>query len=140
MSRETRANEVRPIAALSFMAAVTGRIRLQTNLYVLPFRNPYLAAKALGSLDILSGGRLIAGIGAGYLKSEFSALGVDVARRAELLDEGLAALHSIWTEPGQPVSGTGFRAMAPVWLQQPVQQPHPPIWIGGNGAAALGRA
>ncbi|MCX2928740.1 TIGR03619 family F420-dependent LLM class oxidoreductase [Mycobacterium sp. CVI_P3] len=128
-----------PIAALSFMAAVTSDIRLMTNLYVLPFRNPYLAAKSLTSLDILSGGRLIAGVGAGYLRSEFAALGVDVESRARLLDEALSALRSIWTDPETPVSGEGFTATGPMWLQPPVQRPHPPIWIGGNTAAAIRR-
>jgi probable F420-dependent oxidoreductase len=128
-----------PIAALSFMAGVTTDIKLMTNLYVLPFRNPYLAAKSLGSLDIVSAGRLIAGVGAGYLRSEFAALGVDVDDRAQLLDEALAALRSIWTDPETPVSGKGFTATSPMWLQPTVQRPHPPIWIGGNTAAAIRR-
>ncbi|NKY57815.1 TIGR03619 family F420-dependent LLM class oxidoreductase [Nocardia flavorosea] len=132
-------NTLDPIAALSFMAGVTRRIRLMTNLYVLPFHNPYLAAQALGSLDIVSGGRLIAGEGAGYLRSEFSAVGVAHERRAELLDEALAALRSIWTEPEHPVTGQDFAAPGPVWLPQPAQRPHPPIWLGGNGPAALAR-
>ncbi|OYN81842.1 LLM class F420-dependent oxidoreductase [Mycolicibacterium sphagni] len=132
-------NTLDPIAALSFMAAVTTDIKLMTNLYVLPFRNPYLSAKSLGSLDILSAGRLIAGVGAGYLRSEFAALGVDVDDRAQLLDEALAALRSIWTDPETPFSGMGFTATGPMWLQPPVQRPHPPIWIGGNSAAALRR-
>ncbi|MBB3749658.1 putative F420-dependent oxidoreductase [Mycolicibacterium sp. BK634] len=128
-----------PIAALSFMAGVSTDIKLMTNLYVLPFRNPYLSAKSLGSLDILSAGRLIAGVGAGYLRSEFAALGVDVDDRAQLLDEALAALTSIWTDPETPVSGKGFSATSPMWLQPPVQRPHPPIWIGGNTAASVRR-
>ncbi|WP_280435274.1 TIGR03619 family F420-dependent LLM class oxidoreductase [Nocardia carnea] len=132
-------NTLDPIAALSFIAGVTQRIRLMTNLYVLPFHNPYLAAQALGSLDIVSGGRLIAGVGAGYLRSEFSALGVSHERRAELLDEALAALRSIWTDPAHPVTGQDFAATGPVWLPQPVQRPHPPLWLGGNGPAALAR-
>lgn len=132
-------NTLDPIAALSFMAGVTTTIKLMTNLFVLPFRNPYLSAKALGSLDILSSGRLIAGVGAGYLRSEFAALGVDIDGRARLLDEALAALRSIWTEPETPFSGVGFAATGPMWLQPPVQRPHPPIWIGGNTAAALRR-
>lgn len=132
-------NTLDPIAALSFMAAVTRDIKLLTNLYVLPFRNPYLSVKALTSLDILSGGRLIAGVGAGYLRSEFSALGVDAGRRAELFDEALAALRMIWTDPEKPLRGADFEAVGPLWLQRPVQRPHPPIWIGGNGAAALRR-
>lgn len=132
-------NTLDPIAALSFMAAATTRIRLMTNLYVLPFRNPYLSAKALGSVDLISGGRLIAGVGAGYLGSEFAAVGVSLERRAELLDEALAALRAIWIEPEKPVTGADFAAVGPVWLQHPAQRPHPPIWIGGNGAAAIRR-
>lgn len=132
-------NTLDPVAALSFMAGVTSSIGLQTNLYILPFRNPYIAAKSLGSLDILSGGRLIAGVGAGYLKTEFSAVGVDYDRRAQLLDESLAALRSIWSEPQTPVCGEDFRALGELWLQQPTQRPHPPIWIGGNSKAALRR-
>ncbi|WP_280382651.1 TIGR03619 family F420-dependent LLM class oxidoreductase [Nocardia wallacei] len=132
-------NTLDPIAALSFMAAVTTRIRLLTNLYVLPFRNPYLSAKALGSLDIVSGGRLIAGVGAGYLRAEFAAVGVEHARRAALLDEALGALRRIWTDPETPVQGDDFAAPGPLWLQRPAQRPHPPIWIGGNGPAAIRR-
>ncbi|WP_329407775.1 TIGR03619 family F420-dependent LLM class oxidoreductase [Nocardia vinacea] len=132
-------NTLDPIAALSFMAGVTARIRLLTNLYVLPFRNPYLSAKALGSLDIVSGGRLIAGVGAGYLRAEFAAVGVAHDRRAELFDEALSAVRQIWTEPEKPVGGADFAAPGPLWLQAPVQRPHPPIWIGGNGPAARRR-
>lgn len=132
-------NTLDPIAALGFMAGVTSQIKLMTNLYVLPFRNPYLAAKALTSLDLLSDGRLIAGLGAGYLRSEFSAVGVEFDRRAALFDEALAALWSIWVDPEMPVSGAGFSAVGPVWVQRPRQRPHPPIWIGGNGDAALRR-
>ncbi|MGW6117851.1 TIGR03619 family F420-dependent LLM class oxidoreductase [Nocardia sp. NPDC055165] len=132
-------NTLDPIAALSYMAGVTARIRLLTNLYVLPFRSPYLAAKALGSVDIVSGGRLIAGVGAGYLRAEFAALGVDHDRRGALLDEALDAVRRIWTDPETPVSGADFGAPGPLWLQAPVQRPHPPIWIGGNGAPARRR-
>ncbi|MGW5072785.1 TIGR03619 family F420-dependent LLM class oxidoreductase [Rhodococcus sp. NPDC004095] len=132
-------NTLDPVAALAFAAAVTTSIRLMTNLYVLPFRSPYLSAKALGSLDIVSGGRLIAGVGAGYLRSEFSAVGVDFDRRAELFDEALAALNAIWTDPQTPVSGKGFAATGALWLQAAHQQPRPPIWIGGNSDAALRR-
>lgn len=108
-----------PIAALGFMAGVTSTVKLVTNLYVLPFRNPYLSAKALTSLDLVSGGRLIAGVGAGYLRSEFAALGVDFDRRAELLDEALAALWSIWMDPEIPVAGSDFGAVGELWLQRP---------------------
>jgi probable F420-dependent oxidoreductase len=130
---------VEPAVALTYIAAITNRLRLMTNLYVLPFRNPYLVAKTLTSLDMLSGGRLIAAVGAGYLRSEFSALGVDFDQRASLLDSGLDALVRIWTRPEEPVAGNDFAATAPLWLHSPVQQPHPPIWIGGNSKATLRR-
>lgn len=132
-------NTLDPVAALSFMAGVTTEIKLMTNLYVLPFRNPYLAAKALTTVDHVSGGRLIAGLGAGYLRSEFSAVGVEFDHRAALFDEALAALWSIWVDPETQLSGPGFAAVSPVWLQRPTQRPHPPIWIGGNGDAAMRR-
>jgi probable F420-dependent oxidoreductase len=132
-------NTLDPIAALSFIAGATTRIKLMTNLYLLPLRSPYVSAKALSSLDILSSGRLIAGVGAGYLRSEFSAVGTDFDRRAELLDEALAALRSIWSSPETPVSGADFAAVSPTWLQPPTQSPHPPIWIGGNSKAARRR-
>ncbi|MBM7369247.1 TIGR03619 family F420-dependent LLM class oxidoreductase [Gordonia hydrophobica] len=125
--------------ALGFLSAATSRIRLQSLLYVLPFHTPYLAAKALTTIDILSGGRLIAGVGAGYLRSEFSALGVPFEDRAALLDSHLDALVKIWTTPAEPVSGPDFTAVGPMWLQPPEQRPYPPIWIGGNSAAARRR-
>jgi probable F420-dependent oxidoreductase len=128
-----------PAVALSYVAGVTTSILLMTHLYVLPFRNPYLAAKTLTTLDITSGGRLIAAVGAGYLRSEFSALGVAFDDRADLLDRCLDALVRIWTQPEEPVTGSDFAATGPVWLQPPVQQPHPPIWVGGNSTAALRR-
>jgi probable F420-dependent oxidoreductase len=128
-----------PAVALSYVAAVTTSILLMTHPYVLPFRNPYLAAKTLTSLDIVSGGRLIAAVGAGYLRSEFSALGVAFDERAELLDRCLDALVRIWTRPEEPVTGTDFAATGPIWLQPPVQHTHPPIWVGGNSTAALRR-
>ena len=128
-----------PTVALAFFAAATTSLKLMTNLYVLPFRNPYLAAKALTSLDIVSGGRLIAAVGAGYLRSEFSALGVDFDQRPALFDDRLDALRRIWTTPGAPASGEGFAAHSDMALHAPTQKPHPPIWIGGNSNAAIRR-
>ncbi|EKF21608.1 putative F420-dependent oxidoreductase domain protein [Mycolicibacterium hassiacum DSM 44199] len=117
-----------PVVALSFFAAATTSVRLMTNLMVLPFRNPYLAAKALTSLDIVSGGRLIAGVGAGYLPSEFATLGVHYEDRVRVFDDSVAALHRIWTDPDPRLH-----------LDAPVQKPHPPLWFGGNSAATLRR-
>lgn len=125
-----------PVVALAFAAAATTSLKLMTNLLVLPFRNPYLATKELTTLDTLSGGRLIAGVGAGYLRSEFAALGVDFARRSELFDEAISALCHIWRDPSTPFAGTDFAAAGEMRVQRPVQRPHPPVWIGGNSAAA----
>ncbi len=128
-----------PAVALAYAAASTTSLTLMTNLYVLPFRNPYLAAKALTTLDILSGGRLVVGVGAGYLRSEFAALGVDFDNRAVLFDESIDAIRRIWQSPSTPVAGEGFGATAELRLHRPAQQPHPPLWIGGNSRAAIRR-
>lgn len=132
-------NTFDPAVALAFFAAGTTSIRLMTHLWVLPFRNPYLTAKTLTSLDIVSGGRLIAGVGAGYLRSEFAALGVQFDDRVSLFDEYLAALRQIWTDPDKPVTGSTFAACGEMNIDTPIQQPHPPIWIGGNSAATMRR-
>ncbi|MCT7657112.1 TIGR03619 family F420-dependent LLM class oxidoreductase [Mycobacterium deserti] len=132
-------NTFEPAVALAFFAAATETIRLMTHLYVLPFRNPYLAAKTLTSVDIVSGGRLIAGVGAGYLRSEFAALGVDFDDRIRLFDEYLVALHQVWTHPERPVTGSTFAATGELNLDVPTQKPHPPLWIGGNSIATLRR-
>jgi probable F420-dependent oxidoreductase len=114
-------------------------LKLLTNLYILAFRKPFAAAKALATLDSLSGGRLIFGTGTGYLAPEFAALGADFAERNEHLDESLEVLKKIWT--GEPVegSGRGFRAVGNFALPTPATRPHPPIWIGGNSRRALRR-
>jgi probable F420-dependent oxidoreductase len=128
-----------PPTALAFCAAGTRRIRLIPYLMVLPYRSPFLAAKQLATLDRLSGGRVVAAVGAGYLRSEFAALGVDFAARNTLLDEGVAAMRGIWTTDGWSGSGHGFLAPGQTARPRPLQQPHPPIWVGGNGAAARRR-
>jgi probable F420-dependent oxidoreductase len=129
-----------PFVALSFAAAATTTLRLQTHLCVLPYRNPFITAKAVASLDALSGGRLILGVGAGYLKGEFEALGVDFSERNELTDEAIVIMKQTWG--GQPVTVTGrhFRAESNVALPVPAQPPGPPIWVGGNSKRAIRRA
>ena len=129
-----------PTVVLSMAAAVTTRLRLVSGLYMVVYRNPFIAAKAIATLDSLSGGRLIVGTGAGYLEAEFNALGVDFARRNEILDEKLELMKRIWS--GEPVvaSGPGWLADETVALPLPAQRPHPPIWIGGNSPRARRRA
>jgi len=91
-----------PFVALSFAAAATTRLRLHTNLLVLAYRNPFHSAKAIASLDALSKGRVIVGVGAGYLEPEFEALGVDFEARNELTDEAIVAMLAAWTGESRP--------------------------------------
>lgn len=128
-----------PAVALAYAAAATASLTLMTNLYVLPFRTPYLAAKALTTLDLLSGGRLVVGVGAGYLRSEFAALGVNFDDRAALFDEAIDALRRTRLSPSTPVAGERFGGTGEMRLHAPVQKPHPPLWIGGNSRAAIRR-
>jgi probable F420-dependent oxidoreductase len=120
-----------PVATLGAVAAATRRVRLLTHVYVLAYRHPLVAAKGFATLDWLSGGRLIAGVGAGHAEGEFEALGVDFAARGRLLDEALDALDAALRE--EFVDGVGAQP-------RPVQQPRPPIWVGGSSRPALRRA
>jgi probable F420-dependent oxidoreductase len=129
-----------PFVALSFAAAATTRLRLQTNVLVLPYRNPFLVAKAVASLDVLSGGRVILGVAAGYLKSEFAALGAEFDARNDSADEALRAMKLAWLEDGVRLAGRGFDARGNTMLPRPVQKPHPPVWVGGNSRRAIRRA
>ncbi len=129
-----------PFVALSFAAAATTTIRLQTHIAVLPYRNPFLVAKSAASLDVLSNGRLILGVAAGYLKGEFAALGANYERRDEDSDAALVAIKRAWGEAGVAFEGRGFSAEGNTMLPRPLQQPHPPLWIGGNSRKAIRRA
>jgi probable F420-dependent oxidoreductase len=121
-----------PFVALSVMSYGTTNLRLLTNLTVIPYRNPFLLAKASATVDVLSGGRLILGAGVGYMKSEFAALGIDFETRNARVDEYLQVLKLAWT--GQPVEFQGEFVTAKGNTAQPptTQKPGPPIWLGGN--------
>ena len=129
-----------PFVALSLAAAATTRIRLQTNVLVLPYRNPFLAAKAAASLDVASGGRLILGVATGYLESEFEALGVPLEERNELADEALEVMVESWRGRDVRFKGRHFIARGNTALPRPAQRPHPPLWVGGNSKRAIRRA
>ena len=129
-----------PFVALSFAAAATTTLRVQTHILVLPYRNPLLTAKAVLSLDVLSGGRVILGVASGYLKPEFAALGVDFDTRNELTDEAIDVMRRVWTEDDVAFEGRTFRTRGTTMAPRPVQRPHPPIWIGGNSKVAMRRA
>jgi len=127
-------------SALAFCAAVTSRVRLMTYLLVLPYHNPFLAAKALSTVDLLSGGRLTVVAGTGYLRSEFLALNVDMSQRNELFDESLEVLRGAWSEVPFAYAGKHFTARGVASLPGPVQPGGPPVLIGGNSALARARA
>ncbi len=127
-----------PFVALSFAAAATTDIKLLTNVYIAAYRNPFLGAKLVQSLDVLSGGRLILGTAAGYLKPEFRALGVNFDNRSALLDEALDVLDRVLTGDDVSYEGTSFSARG-VRLR-PVPKSRPPIWVGGNSKRAVRRA
>ena len=127
-------------SALAFCAAVTSRLRLMTYLLVLPYHNPFLAAKALSTVDVLSGGRLTVVAGTGYLRSEFLALNVDMGARNELFDESLEVLRGVWNEVPFAYQGKHFTARGVASLPAPAQPGGPPVLIGGNSALARARA
>ena len=127
-------------AALSYCAAITERVRLMTYLLVVPYRNPLLAAKALATVDVLSGGRATAVVGSGYLKSEFRALGVDFEERNALLDEGIEVMRGVWSQLPFDYEGRHFTASGVAALPHPVQPGSVPIWVGGNSGVARRRA
>jgi len=128
------------VVALTNVAAHTRRLRLGTGILVLPHHNPLIVAKALLSLDIVSGGRLIAGFAAGYVEAEFAALGVDFHRRGAITDEYLRAIRTLWTEAEPRFTGRHAAFDGIRFEPKPVQRPHPPIVIGGHAAPALRRA
>lgn len=128
-----------PFSALGFCAAVTDRITLFTHLLVVPYRNPLLQASAMASVDVLSGGRTIYVLGAGYLRSEFSALGVDFEERNALFDEALEVIGRFSDGEVFTYEGRHFKAPGQRIAPTPIQQPHPPLWMGGNSAKALKR-
>jgi probable F420-dependent oxidoreductase len=125
-----------PFAALSFVAACTERIRLIPNIVVLPYRNPFVVAKAVATIDALSGGRFTLAVGTGYLRAEYKALGVDPDVRNELFDEALEVLRGIWSTDDFAYEGRGFTAVGQTANPKPS---HVPIWIGGNSARARQR-
>ena len=125
------------LVALTRIAGFTQRVKLATGILVLPHHNPVLLAKALASLDVVSGGRLIAGFGGGYAEAEFQALGVDFHRRGAKTDD---ALRALWTQD-EPAHQGPFASVAGVRFEpKPVQRPHPPIVVGGTAPPALARA
>lgn len=129
---------VDPFTALAVAAGATTRLKLHTNVLILPYRNPFLTAKAAATLDVLSGGRLILGVGGGYQKGEFEALGIDFTKRGALFDEALETIRLAWSGKTVVRKGMGFEAKGN--LPRPAPSPNLPIWVGGGSPRAVQRA
>jgi probable F420-dependent oxidoreductase len=136
-SREPR---LEALVVLAHLAALTRRVRLAIGVIVLPQRQPVLLAKQLTSIDVLSNGRLIVGIGVGYLEPELRALGASLADRAARTDEYVAAMRALWDEPVPSFEGRFVSFAGLIERPRPVQRPHPPIVVGGHSPAAYRRA
>jgi probable F420-dependent oxidoreductase len=125
---------------VAFIAAKTSRLRLVLSVMVVPHRPAVLAAKMLSTIDVLSGGRLTVGIGAGWLREEFEALGAPpFAARGKVTDEFLQAFRALWTEDEPRFKGEHVAFGGIAFAPKPVQKPHPPIWVGGESGPALRR-
>ncbi|MGH8072300.1 MAG: LLM class F420-dependent oxidoreductase [Candidatus Entotheonellia bacterium] len=128
------------LTVLAFLAGQTQSIRLATSVIIVPHRNPLVAAKALATLDVLSKGRLIVGVGVGWMREEFEALGLPpFEERGAVTDEYIRAFKELWTSDEPSFEGKYCRFSNLSFLPKPVQKPHPPIWVGGESRRALRR-
>ena len=129
-----------PVATLAFLAAHTRRLSLLSHVLVLPYRHPLLVAKSFATLDRLSAGRVIIGVGSGHLKPEFRSLGASYEARGRQTDEALRALRAALEQECSTFAGefSSWRDM--VIAPRAARQPRPPLWVGGNGPVAVRRA
>jgi probable F420-dependent oxidoreductase len=127
-------------AYLSYLAALTSRVKLATHVYNLALRHPFVAARAVQTLDVVSGGRALVGIGAGWLESEWEAAGLDFHSRGRRLNEAIEVCRRLWHEEVVEHHGEFFDFPPVMFEPKPVQQPSPPVLIGGESEAALRRA
>jgi probable F420-dependent oxidoreductase len=135
---EGDALELLPLMA--FVAGVSSRLRIVSSVMIAPYRNPVVTAKMLATIDVLSRGRLTVGVGVGWLREEFEAVGAaSFERRGAVTDEYVRIFKTLWTKSPASYVGEFYRFEALQCLPQPLQKPHPPIWIGGHSGAALRR-
>src|SRR5262247_3198264 len=128
-----------PLVTLGVIAGATRRVQLGTTVLIVPYRNAVVTAKMVSSLDALSGGRVVLGIGAGWVAAESAMLGVPFAERGPMTDEHLRAMQELWTSNTPSFAGKYTQFSGLVFEPKPVQKPHPPIWVGGHSRAALRR-
>lgn len=128
------------LTLLAFLAGQTRRIRLVTSVMIVPHRNPLVAAKALATLDVLSKGRLTVGVGVGWMREEFEALGLPpFAERGAVTDEYIQAFKELWSSETPTFHGKYCQFTNITFLPKPAQKPHPPIWVGGESRRAMRR-
>jgi probable F420-dependent oxidoreductase len=129
-----------PISLAAWLLAATRRVRVAISVLVVPYRNPVVTAKQLATVDVLSGGRLIVGVGVGWWPEEFEALAAPpFAQRGAVTDEYINLMKTLWTEDSPRFEGKHYRIGDVTMLPHPVQKPHPPIWVGGHTEPALRR-
>jgi probable F420-dependent oxidoreductase len=128
-----------PLSVLSFAAACTTTIRLGTAVLVLPHRHAVVTAKTVATLDVLSGGRVILGVGVGWMEEEFKVLNAPFSERGALSEETVAAMKELWTSENPRFAGRYYTFADLRCEPRPVQKPHPPIWVGGHLGPALRR-
>jgi probable F420-dependent oxidoreductase len=128
------------LSVMSFVAGATRRVRVDTSVLVVPYHHPLAFAKALATIDVLSGGRLDVSVGVGHARREFEVLGVPFKERGAITDEALEAMEELWRAEEPSFHGRYFDIDGLAFEPKPVQQPRPPIFVGGNSKAALRRA
>jgi probable F420-dependent oxidoreductase len=133
-------NIIDPLPGLAYASAFTGHVKVGTCIYVIPVRHPFITAKLAATVDRLSGGRFILGVGVGWKEEEFQASGLPFAKRGAITDECLHIIQQVW-EKGEVNFQGDFYTLSGVKMQlRPTQKPCPPIWVGGNGLHAATRA
>ena len=124
---------------LGFLSACTNRIKLGSTVVILPYRNPVVQAKMFASLDVLTGGRIICGVGVGWLEKEFEILGLDYHLRGAMTDEWLEIMQALWSQRNPTYEGRFYSIEGVQFEPKPIQQPGIPVWVGGHTKAALRR-
>jgi probable F420-dependent oxidoreductase len=139
--RGSRGDRHEQLTAITYLAAKTSRLRFLTSVMVVPHRPAVLTAKILSTIDVLSAGRLLVGVGAGWLKEEFEAVGApNFAERGIATDEYLQAFRELWTAPEPRFDGRFVKFAGILFAPKPIQKPHPPLWVGGESGPAMRRA
>ena len=129
-----------PVVTMGYLAGLTSTIKLGFGVVVLPFRHPVLNAKMVTTLDVLSGGRVIFGAGVGWMPEEFEGMNVPFSQRGKLTDEHIEMFKELCSSGLANYSGKYFGISGKIFYPKPIQQPHPPVWIGGRSQAAILRA